>query len=246
MIESTLLVKYVRRLVVALVRIGAEHRLRRRWMRATLGNVDVSGGASTGLAHCDVIIINLDHRVDRWQQVQHQLETIGVKSYRRFSAVRKEHGALGCALSHQQVLSRWDTSSGRMLMVCEDDCAFELDRCALDHLVEEFAADPRLNVLSLAYNARNSVPISATLSISSNTQTMSCYIVKPAAAAAMRAVAAESVRRLERGESDHTAAIDKVWKRIQRSLFFAIPRTRAAIQAPSFSDIERATMNYGV
>ena len=82
------------------------------------------------------------------------------------------------------------------LMICEDDCQFIADRAAIDAAIEEFFYNPHLDVLCLAYNAENGFAISQNLMITSDTQTMSCFILKAAASAEVLGCAA-----LQRGQS---------------------------------------------
>lgn len=131
-------------------------------------------------------------------------------------------------------------------MICEDDCQFIADRAAIDAAVEEFFYTPHLDVLCLAYNAENGFAISQNLMITSDTQTMSCYILKASAIAELLDCIRFSVENLSRGGAGFDYAIDQVWKRLQRQMFFALTMDRFAWQRPSFSDIEQSHQNYGL
>ena len=96
------------------------------------------------------------------------------------------YGALGCAKSHEAVLSSASILEDQLLMICEDDCQFIADRAAIDAAIEEFFYNPHLDVLCLAYNAKNGFAISQNLMITSDTQTMSCYISRSARSRARR------------------------------------------------------------
>ena len=50
-----------------------------------------------------VVYINLDERVDRKQQIQQELATV-FPSVERFAAIKREHGGIGCVMSHIAVL----------------------------------------------------------------------------------------------------------------------------------------------
>ena len=86
-------------------------------------------------------------------------------------------------VSSEAVLSSASISEDQLFMICEDDCQFIADRAAIDAAVEEFFYNPHLDVLCLAYNAENGFVISQNLMITSDTQTMSCYILKASAIA---------------------------------------------------------------
>ena len=55
-----------------------------------------------------------------------------------------------------------------------------------------------------------------------------------------------SVEKLLRGGAGFDYAIDQVWKRLQRQMFFALTTDHFARQRPSFSDIEQSHPNYGL
>jgi hypothetical protein len=50
----------------------------------------------------------------------------------------------------------------------------------------------------------------------------------------------------ERGGAGFDYAIDRVWKRLQQQMFFALTKERFARQRPSFSDIENSHQDYGL
>jgi GR25 family glycosyltransferase involved in LPS biosynthesis len=47
--------------------------------------------------------INLEHRTDRKELVEKELENIGIKA-ERFNAIKMENGAVGCSMSHLKLL----------------------------------------------------------------------------------------------------------------------------------------------
>ena len=48
--------------------------------------------------------INLDHRKDRNESSIQELSKIGIHNPNRFSAIKKDNGAIGCYMSHLEVL----------------------------------------------------------------------------------------------------------------------------------------------
>ena len=68
--------------------------------------------------------INLDERTDRWEQVQSQIELLGLK-VERFSAIKKKRGHDGCILSH---IALWDRLKDQdTFMIIEDDIKVRVD-----------------------------------------------------------------------------------------------------------------------
>ena len=53
----------------------------------------------------NVFYINLEKRKDRKEKIENQLNSLGWE-YERFDAISHENGAIGCSLSHLQVLLR--------------------------------------------------------------------------------------------------------------------------------------------
>ena len=92
----------------------------------------------------------------------------------------------------------------------DDDCQFIADRAAIDAAIEEFFYNPHLDVLCLAYNAENGFAISQNLMITSDTQTMSSYILKAPAIAPVLDSVRFSVDNLSRGGAGYDYAIDRV------------------------------------
>jgi hypothetical protein len=198
-----------------------------------------------GLDRCDVVYINLAHRLDRRIHIEEELRSLEVTAYTRFDAVLHERGSLGCARSHQEVLRDWNAAPGRLLAILEDDCTVVVARRELDALVDEFAVDDRLDVLVVANNSAWKVPISQRLATSADIQTMAFYILKQRAIPPLLRNAAQSVRRLTDGAPDHVAAIDILWKRVQKRHVFAVPRHQVARQLAGYSDIQNDVVDYG-
>ena len=220
--------------------------LEQRWAgKSQLPPVANTHGPS-GLERCDIHYINLNHRADRRAEMQSEFKALGVTRFARFEAIADANGALGCAKSHEAVLSSASISEDQLVMICEDDCQLIADRAAIDAAIEEFYYNPHLSVLCLAYNAENEFSISQNLMITSDTQTMSCYILKASAIAELLESVRFSVDNLSRGGAGFDFAIDRVWKRLQRQMFFALTKDHFARQRPSFSDIEKSHQDYGL
>ena len=220
--------------------------LKDRWAAKPTKQPVVENFDVTGLDRCVIHFINLKHRKDRKIEILAELTRLGISDFTRFDAVADQNGALGCARSHAQLLEGAQISKDQLFMICEDDCQFVMDRIAIDVLIEEFFFNPHLDVLCLAYNATNSFQISQTLMITSDTQTTSCYIVKPQAIGMVLGCALKSVCHLSLGEPGYDFAIDQVWKELQSEIYFALPKDPYAVQRPSFSDIENSYQNYGL
>lgn len=218
-----------------------------RWQgrgRRSVATAPEGTPGAVGLDRCRIVYINLERRPDRREAIEAELHRIGVGHAVRLVAFDRPNGAQGCAESHLEALTAWETERTELLLVCEDDAIFLVDRPSLDKMIETFVADPSMDVLCLGFNAKNEIPVSEAMSITSNTQTTSCYVLKrhmkvPCLAVARRS--AESFHRRRRG-----VPIDQAWKALQRRWFFVIPRVRPVQQRASFSDVERRFVEYRV
>lgn len=218
-------------------------RLKWRWKRVQKVTA-IGPDNEYGLERCDIVYINLDHRTDRRERIEQEFVKIGVINANRFAAHKHQRGAIGCAMSHRDVLSSYVVEQHRLLMVCEDDLEFTVDRERLDHLIEHFYQDNRMDVLCLAYNRRNGIQVDPNFLISSSTRTTACYLVKPRAIKSIEACARMSIDLLEQGLPDKVAAIDVVWEKSQNDFIFALSYPRAAIQSSSYSDILGHEVDY--
>jgi len=215
-----------------------------RTLRPIPGNRVV---ATAGAASIPLYFINLASRPDRLRETREEFARMKFVGGSRFEAVSNANGALGCSLSHGGLLDSVDSQS-LAVMVCEDDIEFLVSPEELNLLIDEFLANPALDVLCLAFNLiAIAHPVSPFLAITANTQTAACYVVKRPALELLKRSFFESAQLIEEGKPLGLVAADQHWKKLQRKgLIFAIPRKRAARQRPSFSDIEGQEVSYGV
>lgn len=192
-------------------------------------------------------VISLPHRVDRRIVLSDHLTKLGIE-YKFFDALADNLPLVGCAESHAQVLSNWDVEKADWLTVFEDDIQFHTSLHRLFAIIGEFLENPALDVLCLANNSYGKkVKISGQLSITQHTQTTAAYVVKARARQRLVTTFLDSSQHLKNGKPASEYALDIMWTRLQRrNLIFAIPNDLVASQRPSFSDIEKEFVNYGV
>ena len=112
----------------AIRRFGQNRKLKARWCEVAEKVFLKNTGALLGADRCKIVYINLDHRADRKRHIGSEFKRLGISSFERFCAVSDKNGALGCAFSHAQVLKGNTLSEEQLLMICEDDCQFIVDR----------------------------------------------------------------------------------------------------------------------
>ena len=195
----------------------------------------------------EIFYINLDERNDRKRQIEKEFSRLSIGDYLRISATRDANGRLGCAISHLEALQTAKNSNSALVMICEDDCQFISTRLEIERILGDFSNNDSVDVLCLAYLTMDATkPISRSLSVTRNTQTMSCYVLKSHMINPMIEVANETIRRCLSDPTDYDAAIDQTWKKLQSKYNFVIPYKRFAIQRSSFSDITHTKARYGV
>ena len=178
--------------------------------------------------------------------MERELDALGLKPS-RIEAIKHEIGLLGCALSHVEAIQTWvQAASPPLLLIAEDDVKFVDSKDSILQLISEFTRNAGLDVLCLSHVSKEPFRnISGALAISVDTQTTGCYVIKPKAARALKKVFLQSARLIAKGKSKERYALDILWKKVQRrKLVFAIPRRPIAVQAGSYSDIQRTWVNY--
>ena len=206
------------------------------------------------------IIINLDHRQDRWIEVTNECEKVGLKPI-RLSAT--PGGALGCLDSHSRAVELLLKSDAEAVMVMEDDALFQCDATTLKKHIDVFMSDPKAHAVCLGYNARIFSPHSELFNRCREIQTRVCYIIKRSIVNDLLNIWRE-IQILVTNKSKaqwyenlfYSLPIsnppkdiyrgDQSWKIIQQEHVFLTPKERLVIQRPSYSDIENVQVNYKV
>ena len=222
--------------------------LKRLWLAAnSLVRGESAKTESTALVHLPVVLINLDRRPDRLEESLGQFLKLGLPKISRFSAIETQDGLVGCAESHLAVLNNFISSGAPVVMVCEDDISFSAEGDCFAQTVQDFLSDSVLDVLCVGNNQQRApLPWSDSLSLTSDTQTTSCYVVKQRAAKALARNLRRGVSLLSRTGKISRYALDIYWKRLQGGrLVFCVPTKRLALQRPSFSDIQNGWVDYG-
>lgn len=202
--------------------------------------------------------INLDHRDDRRVLIENELTRFGLPFQRLPATYCPEYGALGCAISHADALRR---SHGNVA-IFEDDFAFTATAPASSASVPAAAVVKRAlealatlggwDVLMLAGNAMRpgeSTNVSGIERVV-DAQTASAYVVNQHYVRTLLHNFEQSVAALKsRGRPVPPVdpyALDIHWKALQARdrWFMMVPPL--GTQRPSFSDIEKRHVAYGV
>lgn len=192
------------------------------------------------------LFINLDHRKDRLEHVEKELEKVGIQA-ERFNAIKTTSGAVGCTLSHIKCLEIAKERDYEQVFICEDDITFtnpELFKTNIEKFCEN--EDIMWDVLIIGGN--NVPPYKQYYDYCArvyNCQTTTGYIVKQEFYDVMIKNFKEGVTKLMRDPNNRRMyAIDIYWKKLQMENFWYMITPPTVTQYENYSDIENKNLNY--
>jgi len=203
-------------------------------------------------------VINLQHRKDRWQEVQEEFKKLDLIPI-RIDAVYNKNGALGCMASHIKTLTE-GLQSNQPIWVCEDDSEILVSKLVLFSIINEFLKSDG-DILCLGNNLIRKTTYNATFDKALETQTTSSYVIKPSFAIILRNHWQEMEEYISKGKTHFSEVlfrqtdmygknayhnIDINWKILQQYFKFLVPKIKCIKQRESYSDIENKIVNYNV
>jgi glycosyl transferase family 25 len=190
--------------------------------------------------------INLEHRVDRKNQVEEELKTIGIKA-ERFNAIKMENGAIGCSMSHLKLLQDAVNNKLDHILIVEDDITFlqpEVFKTQLNKFFELHGNN--WDVILLAGN--NMPPyktIDETCIQVSRCQTTTGYLVNGHYIKVLMQNVKLGLTNLMSRPSEHNKfAIDKFWFVLQGASKWFLITPLTVVQREGYSDIEKRVISY--
>lgn len=224
--------------------------LQRRWDTRRL--VEHTPTHSFRLSGLHIAVINLPSRKDRLIEFSEEMARLGVKQFQVVEGISGRDlypelpgdfsGAIGCNLAHAKAVEAIDWTTSNLLMVCEDDVEFLVDKSELESIVTEFVNNPNLDVLCIAGRVRGGkIRISERLFVATGIVGQACYVIKPNMPGKLAPLWRLGVNDLSkkrlRGKNDI------IWNQIQKKdAFFGFPTRPFARQRASFSDIQGRMM----
>jgi hypothetical protein len=181
------------------------------------------------------VYINLDRRTDRRAEVEQEFADKGL-IVERFPAVEYTPGAIGCNLSHIEVLKLAKARGYPSVMIFEDDFQFLVDTQTWDQLIARLPAS--YDVVMLSYNMIASTPHDETFNRVQEVQTTSGYIVHSRFYDTLLTRWEEGARLfIEAPHLDWVYLLDQYWKPLQPGAEWYAYTTRIGKQRDSFSDL---------
>lgn len=189
--------------------------------------------------------INLDTRPDRKQHVERQMSIIGINA-ERFKAIKLPNGALGCSMSHLNILETARSKNWEHVLIIEDDIKFLNPELFIRQFNKFLETHKEFDVALLAGN--NMPPflnVDDTCVKVSRCQTTTGYLVQNHYFDTLIHNYRKGIEKLIKQPKEHILyALDKYWFHIQEkhNWYLIIPLT--VIQREDYSDIEKRPTDY--
>lgn len=198
-----------------------------------------------------IIYINLEHRLDRKDQIETELNKLGL-NYERYNAIyNKGNGSLGCALSHLNVLKLAKERKYKNILILEDDFTFLVDKSTLEDNLFKFYNSPissNFDVCMLGYNLikYNKLPesLGSFMYKILEAQTASAYIVNQHYYDKLISLFEYASQQLSLTGIHWLYAIDQIWKPLQLTDNWYCFNPRIGLQRASYSDNTEKWENY--
>jgi len=185
-----------------------------------------------------VIYINLDHRIDRKNEIESELNNFNIP-YERFSAIcNKGFGIVGCTKSHLEVIKIAKANKYKNILIFEDDFKFIVSREEFEKNIELLFENIQFDVCMLSYNLIKYEEVDGIsfLIKALEVQTASGYIVNETMYDKLINLYEYAIPLLESTQKHWIYANDQIWKRLQPTSNWYCFKTRLGLQRPSYSD----------
>ncbi len=194
--------------------------------------------------------INLARRKDRREEIEAELERLGLAA-ERFEAIERRPGIVGCGLSHLEVLKAARAAGLPNVLVLEDDFEAVVEPAEFWGALEAFFAGPQaadFDVLMLAYYAPATAPVEGSELVVKvlEAQTASAYVVNARMYDRLIELYEWAIPELQKTGRHWDFANDQVWKRLQPAANWYAYKKRLGKQRASYSDTAEQYHDYGV
>lgn len=205
----------------------------------------LSSESNSALDHVQVAYINLEKRSDRREKVEKEFKRVKFHNVLRIPAHQMNPPGQGCTYSHKLAIEVRFAPSFKLLMICEDDARFMKTSMEISEILNEFIYSNEADVLCLGfYLTESEIPFSNVFQRLHNSQSAVCYILKPHMVKKFIDICDLSLARYLKNPDDPNAAIDQVWKLLQKDYVFVAPYSPYVTQRPSYSDIAGGYARY--
>jgi glycosyl transferase family 25 len=189
--------------------------------------------------------INLESRPDRKVFFENQMNILGLNAT-RFNAIHHEKGAIGCSLSHINVLKLAKEQNLEHVLVMEDDIHFLKPELFINNINNFLSNHKNFDVLLIAgNNVGNYSIIDQNCVKIQECQTTTGYLVKNHYFDKLINNFENGVNKLMKEPSlEKFYAVDQYWKSLQLVDKWYLLTPLSVSQKPNYSDIEKKVINY--
>ncbi len=204
---------------------------------------------SNVLAKIDkVLYINMDSRPDRRVQMERTLKEIGFPADKveRVPGVAHEIGGVGCTAAHINCLELAQQRGYKNILVLEDDFQPDVSkRMFWEKLGKLFSENIKYDVVMLAYNHLKSEPHKCPmLRRAREVSTSSAYLLNCDFLPTLLDCLKSNIELFKKTRS-YEYTIDIAWQTLQKSSEWLIFKRRLSTQREGYSNILRASIDYG-
>lgn len=190
--------------------------------------------------------INLEHRTDRKEHVENELNNIGIKAT-RFNAIKMTNGAIGCSMSHLKLLENAKKNQLSHILIVEDDITF-LDPSLFKTQINKFFELHNNNWDVILFAGNNMPPfeiIDDTCVKVNRCQTTTGYLVNGHYINVLISNIKMGLTHLINKPNESVKyAIDKFWFVLQNNSKWYLITPLTVVQREDYSDIEKRITNY--
>lgn len=195
----------------------------------------------------NIYYINLESRIDRKQFIEKQMNNLDLNA-KRFNAIKHKTGAIGCSLSHLQLLKFAKQENFEHILIFEDDIHFLKPELFVSNINNFLKNHKNFDVLLIAgNNVGNYTIIDKNCVKIQQCQTSTGYLVK-------NHYFDKLINNIENGVKElinnpyleRFYSIDQFWKSLQLIDKWYLLTPLCVSQKPNYSDIEKKITNYNI
>jgi len=192
-----------------------------------------------------IYYINLDSRPDRKQHFENQMRLVGLTAT-RFNAIKHAIGAIGCSMSHLELIKMAKSNNFDHILIMEDDISFLNPSIFQNSLNQVLQNNVDFDVLLIAGNNMGEYTRLDEFSVKiTKCQTTTGYLVKSHYYDKLIENLDNGIQKLIKNPRRlDDFAIDQYWNRLQLSDNWYLLTPLTVSQLPGYSDIERRPVSY--
>lgn len=195
----------------------------------------------------NVYYINLVSRPDRKTKFEDEIKKLNIQA-NRFNAIKNKFGALGCSLSHLNLLKYAKINNLDHILIMEDDILFLNPEIFINSINKFLSSKINFDVLLIAGNNMGPYSKIDDFCVKINKcQTTTGYLVKQHYYDTLIQNFEQGVYKLSNNLNRlNDFAIDQYWTNLQLIDNWYLLTPLTVTQRPDYSDIEKRIINYNI